>query len=263
MNRSPTHIPATDSPTPTPNKPASGWRRARLLLPALLCLSGACAPASQTPKTWRAVAQLMVLSPPPPIPGDPLGVTPSGADDSMASQITLLQNREMAQRTAAEMKNMALTAGTPASTASLTSDDIQKSIRVTNPPGTHTLVITAEAADPKQAQDLANAVANAFVEYKRSLATRDMTSVQSSLERKAARAGQALDMAERQERLSKQAAALSPDGSARMHENTEIARELYRRLQTALAAARLQRDLVSGDVTIAQYAEMPKTPSSP
>ena len=263
MNRPPTHAPATDGPTPDANKPASGWRRARLLLPALLCLSGACAPGSQTPKTWRAEAQLMVISPPPSAPGDPLRVVPAGADDPVTTQIALLQNREMARRVAAELKNEAMTAGTTASTASLTADDIQKSIRVTNPPGTRLLVVTAEAADPKQAQDLANATAHAFVEYKRFLATLDMTSVQSSLEHQAARAALALDAAERQERLSKQAAALSPDGSARLHENTEIAREIYRRLQTSLAAARLQRDLVSGDVTITQYAEMPKTPSSP
>ena len=69
------------------------------------------------------------------------------------------------------------------------------------------------------------------------------------------------DIAERQERLFRQGATPAPVGAARLRQNTEIAQELYRRLQTALEALRLQRDLVSGDVTITGYAETPSTPS--
>jgi|GEM_PF-2771601 len=78
---------------------------------------------------------------------------------------------------------------------------------------------------------------------------------------KSVKAGDIAERQERQERLFRQGATPAPVGAARLRQNTEIAQELYRRLQTALEALRLQRDLVSGDVTITGYAETPSTPS--
>ncbi len=274
------------NPASVAKKPASGWQRARLLLPVLLCLSGACA---QTPKRWQAHSQLLVRAPTSPVSGSPVGSVPSWADDSMETQIVLLQNTEMAQRTIAVIKNESLIAFNATPTAptenenvilSLTPGDVQKAVRATNLPGTRILVITAEDNNPERARVLANAAARAFVEYKRDLATRDMMGNQRNLELQVARAGRAMDRAERQERAFRQASprqdeaaqkkavtgqatnASHPDSASRLKENTEIATELYRQLETALEATRLRSGLVSGDVVIAKYADLPTVPSS-
>ena len=257
MNKPQTGNPTPDNPVSVAKKPV--WqRRAWLLLPVLLCLSGACAPV---PKTWRAEAQMIVLSPSPPAPGDPLGVIPSRADESIETQIALLQNHEMARRTIAQLKNAALIEHRQNDLTSPTQDDVQKAVKTTNLPGTRILVVTAEATDPERAKDLANAATRAFVDYKRSLAMQDMMGNEWNLERQVARAGLAMDQAERRERESRQASP-QPDSASRLKENMEIATELYRRLKTALDATHLQRDLVSGDVTIIQYADSPTVPSS-
>ena len=257
MNKPQTENPTPDNPVSVAKKPI--WqRRAWLLLPVLLCLSGACAPV---PKTWRAEAQIMVLSPAPAAPGDLLGVTPPQADESMETQIALLQNHEMAQRTIAQLKNAALIEHRQNDVTFPTQDDVQRAVKTTNLPGTRILVVTAEATDPERAKDLANAATRAFVDYKRSLAMRDMMGNERNLERQVAQAGLAMDQAERRERESRQASP-QPDSASRLKENMEIATELYRRLKTALDATHLQRDLVSGDVTIIQYADSPTVPSS-
>ena len=257
MNKPQTENPTPDNPVSVAKKPI--WqRRAWLLLPVLLCLSGACAPV---PKTWRAEAQIMVLSPAPAAPGDLLGVTPPQADESIETQIALLQNHEMAQRTIAQLKNAALIEHRQNDVTFPTQDDVQKAVKTTNLPGTRILVVTAEATDPERAKDLANAATRAFVDYKRSLAMRDMMGNERNLERQVAQAGLAMDQAERRERESRQASP-QPDSASRLKENMEIATELYRRLKTALDATHLQRDLVSGDVTIIQYADSPTVPSS-
>ena len=257
MNKPQTDNPTPDNPVSVAKKPI--WqRRAWLLLPVLLCLSGACAPV---PKTWRAEAQIMVLSPAPAAPGDLLGVTPPQADESIETQIALLQNHEMAQRTIAQLKNAALIEHRQNDVTFPTQDDVQKAVKATNLPGTRILVVTAEATDPERAKDLANAATRAFVDYKRSLAMRDMMGNERNLERQVAQAGLAMDQAERRERESRQASP-QPDSASRLKENMEIATELYRRLKTALDATHLQRDLVSGDVTIIQYADSPTVPSS-
>jgi len=257
MNKPQTDNPTPDNPVSVAKKPI--WqRRAWLLLPVLLCLSGACAPV---PKTWRAEAQIMVLSPAPAAPGDLLGVTPPQADESIETQIALLQNHEMAQRTIAQLKNAALIEHRQNDVTFPTQDDVQKAVKTTNLPGTRILVVTAEATDPERAKDLANAATRAFVDYKRSLAMRDMMGNERNLERQVAQAGLAMDQAERRERESRQASP-QPDSASRLKENMEIATELYRRLKTALDATHLQRDLVSGDVTIIQYADSPTVPSS-
>ena len=183
----------------------------------------------------------------------------------METQIALIQNREMARRTAAEMKNTLfhVHGGETADTESLMPDDIQKSVRVTNPPGTRLLTITAEANNPGQARGLANTTANAFITYKEYLAAEDMSCVRGNLEREAARAALAMDQAERRERLSRQGASPPPDSAARLRQNTEIATEVYRRLQTALSAARLQHYSASENVMITQSAETLTAPSSP
>ena len=257
MNKPQTENPTPDNPVSVAKKPI--WqRRAWLLLPVLLCLSGACAPV---PKTWRAEAQIMVLSPAPAAPGDLLGVTPPQADESIETQIALLQNHEMAQRTIAQLKNAALIEHRQNDVTFPTQDDVQRAVKTTNLPGTRILVVTAEATDPERAKDLANAATRAFVDYKRSLAMRDMMGNERNLERQVAQAGLAMDQAERRERESRQASP-QPDSASRLKENMEIATELYRRLKTALDATHLQRDLVSGDVTIIQYADSPTVPSS-
>ncbi len=257
MNKPQTDNPTPDNPVSVAKKPV--WqRRAWLLLLVLLCLSGACAPV---PKTWRAEAQIMVLSPAPAAPGDLLGVTPPQADESMETQIALIQNREMARRTIAQLKNAALIEHRQNDVTFPTQDDVQKAVKTTNLPGTRILVVTAEATDPERAKDLANAATRAFVDYKRSLAMRDMMGNEGNLERQVAHAGLAMDQAERRERESRQASPQS-DSASRLKENMEIATELYRRLKTALDATHLQRDLVSGDVTIIQYADSPTVPSS-
>ena len=180
-------------------------RRRWVILPiVLLCLGAAYLWTLNTPKTWRAEAQLQLVpqeifsnitqtnnnaAPPPP--------------ESMETQVAMIQSSAMAERTLDQLKNDSLMHGGTSDTG-FTMDGIEDAVKVTNPLDSTLLDVTADGSDPVQARTLANAVANAFVVWKRDNAQRDIRSAEESLKFRAAKAQTQMQDAERQEMQFKQ-----------------------------------------------------------
>jgi len=207
-----------------PNNPEMGMRdfvtvlrrRFWVILPLLLLsVAGAYALTMGTPwtagipKAYRAESQLMLIQRAPSSSGDPADAASAQAASPIETEVALIQNREMARRTAASMKNNALIAGQVQDTAMLTQDEVQGAVKVTNPTDSNLLVVTADASTPTQAMNLAEAVARSFVQYKKDLATRDVTLAQEDLAKKVLRAQRAKNAAIQKETDFKRANHLS------------------------------------------------------
>lgn len=205
-------------------------------------------------KIWRAESQVAILDPAPITSGSALDGAPPQADDSLATQMLLIQSPEMARRTQILMMNNEMMTRQPQARAALTADDIRKAIKVTNLPDTNMLVIAAEANDPTLARDLANATALAFRNWKQEMANREVQSRMMKLRSEVRTAGRAMDWAEQQASAA-QAGNHRPGVSAKqLKMNAEIATALYRRVQTDLTETQLQLNQVSGNVEIVESA---------
>ena len=185
-------------------------RRFWLILPILLlCMGGAYAWTLHTPKTYRAESELEVIQRPPTSNTNSADQAVQQPIESMETQLALIQSGEMVQRTSYELKNGGIYSHQTSDTPSLTLQEIQDSLKITNPMDSNLLVIAADGGDPRQAMDLANAVARAFLEYKRDLAKKDVTETEASLQRKVARARRNMLVAEQKETNFKLANHLS------------------------------------------------------
>ena len=255
--------------------PSKRW----LLLPVLLLGLGVAYTETRhplkAPPIFRAEAQMEILHSAPDASSDPLGNTPPQADESLATQMALIQGGEMARRTLNQMKNEALIRGLPADAVPFTPAQIQKAVRVTNPPGTSLLTVTADADDPEQAGKLAEAVVRAYVLWKQEDAQKDFKGSLRNLRDEFDKAQRAAQTAQRQEiefRLAylhsrgsadPEAARLQQEFNGRqLGQNAEIATEIDRKLQTALMTARLQGDLVPARVRIIEHGTVSNTPVS-
>ncbi len=176
-------------------------RRKWVVLPILLlCLGGAYLWTLYTPKIWRAEAQLQLV---------PQAVFSNTAQSNSGSsaystetpetQVTMIQSPGMVERTLSQLKNDSLVHNGTTDT-NYTLDDIQEAIKVTNPLDTSVLVVTADGSDRAQAQTLANAVAHAFVAWKKDNAQKAIRAQEEGLRYRAAKAGAQLQKAEREER---------------------------------------------------------------
>ena len=208
-----------------PNNPEMGIkefvavlrRRFWVILPILLlCVAGAYAVTMGTPwtkgipKSYRAESELQLIQRAPTASNDSVDGMNTQTVDPIETEVALIQNREMARRTVAELKNEALekkknNTATETDLAILAADpiilanNIQGAVKVTNPTDSNLLVVLADANDPAGASGLANAVARAYVAYKKDLATRNMKSGESNLNRKASRAHDAMVAAQQAE----------------------------------------------------------------
>ena len=191
-------------------------RRFWVILPLLLlCVAGAYAVTMGTPwtagipKAYRAESQLMVIQRAPSSGSDPADGASAQAASPIETEVALIQNHTMAERSAFYLKNHAFSTGDTKDTATLTQDEVQGAVKVTNPTDSNLLVVAADASSPAQAMNLANAVARSFVEYKRDLAAQDVTGAQKSLEQKVRRAQNTMMAAIQKETEFKQANRLS------------------------------------------------------
>ena len=219
-----------------PNNPEMGIkdfvavlrRRFWVILPILLlCVAGAYAVTMGTPwtkgipKSYHADSELQLIQRAPTAAGNEAvdGMSMQTVDP-IETEVALIQNREMVRRTVAELINAANdrkknNTATVTDIVTLETDpitlanNIQGAVKVTNPTDSNLLIVTADANDPVGASGLANAVARAFVAYKKDLATRDMTGAQKSLEYKAGHARKAMLDAQQAETKFKQANHLS------------------------------------------------------
>lgn len=282
---------------PQPNNPdtrrkkSPARRRVWLLLPVLLlCVAGAyeCTLGTLLPVTWlpaktyRAESEVEIVRHTQAVPDSSLfGVQPQ-ADESMETQVALIQSNEVAERALFWLKNHELTTSLPADTWTL--GQIADAVKVTRLPDTKILLITADVTQQpgesnnitrERAGLLANATAYAFKGWKHDLTQRNITESEHFLEGMARKAQQAMELAEKREISFKATTPHSAEGTKgkvapglagnvkdetahlpqaiverELRQNTQIATELYQRLQTSLAVTRLQRDSVPGDVIV-------------
>lgn len=261
-----------------PNNPEMGMkdfvtvlrRRFWVILPLLLlCVAGAYAVTMGTPwtagipKAYRAESELMLIQRAPSSSGDPADAASAQAASPIETEVALIQNRAMAQRTADYMKNNAIITGQVQDTAALSQDEVQGAVKVTNPTDSNLLVVTADASTPAQARDLAEAVARSFVQYKKDLATRDVTLAQDDLAKKVLRAQRAKDTAIQKETDFKRANHLS-DLDAKdkalndqLYSSNAAVTGLNQKLAGASAnAAELDRQLRLADAAIRSHPDV-------
>jgi len=196
-----------------PNNPEMGMkdfvavlrRRIWVILPILLlCLAGAYEWTLKTPPTWRAETTLRLV--PHAVPsGNSLGGVQAQADESIETQLGLIQSSAMAHRTLVQLKSEADIKGLSTTSVALTEEDIQNAVKVTNPADSALLYVTADATDREQARLLANAVAHAFAGWKQDDAQKEIGQSENNLNKKVATAQKHLDKASQNEMQFKQA----------------------------------------------------------
>lgn len=118
--------------------------------------------------------------------------------ESVETQLSLIQSDAMAQRVSDWLKQDAASKGRSSDTAGISAPDFKRFVFVANQKDSNVLVIAARGRTPEQAMELANAVAQAFVQWKDELSRRDAGSAESSLQIRAQRARADVDQAEAQ-----------------------------------------------------------------
>ena len=261
-----------------PNNPEMGIkdfatvlrRRFWVILPILLlCVAGAYfvtmgVPGTSykgIPKAYRAESELEVIQRVQSSGNDPTAGAGGQTTEPIETEMALIQNREMERRTAAKLKNEALAKDPTVDTSTLpTPEEIEAAIKVTNPTDSNLLVVTADANSPVQAQSIANAVANAFVVYKRDLATKDMENTVQSLDRKVKIAMAAMNSAQQAETKFKQDNHLSnvdaeeKEANDQLYNSTGQVSILHQRL-ASLTANRIALDARLQAADAAVHAE--------
>jgi len=163
-------------------------RRKWVILPILLLsVGGAYLWTLNSPKTWRAEAQMMLVQRAPTTTSDTINGDTAPIFETMETQVGMIESVAMAQRTQTQLQNDALASGGSTSIP-YSLGDIQNAIKVNNPLDSTLMDITAEANDRQQAAILANAVTHAFVLWKRDLAQNDILHSEESLRIRTARA---------------------------------------------------------------------------
>lgn len=200
-----------------PNNPEMGVkdfvtvlrRRSWVILPILLlCLAGAYEWTRHTPKTWRAETTLKLV--PHAFPnGNSVGGLQSQADESVETQMGLIQSSEMARRTLDKLKNDATVKGLSSESVPFTTTQIENAVKVINPTDSALLYVTADANSREQAAQLADAVANAFYEWKQDDAQKAIRQSEKNLNEKVVRAQKSLALSEKKEMEFKNAHRLA------------------------------------------------------
>ena len=203
-----------------PNNPEMGVkdfvavlrRRAWLILPILLlCVGGAYAITMGTPwtkgipKTWKGEAQVEMLHRVLTTSGNSLDGVQAQADESMETQMGLIQSYEMGRRTVVELKRAAFDEKKSTESVTLTPGQVEEAVKVVNPTDSALLNISAEADSREQALNLAEAVAKAFASWKQDDAQVALGISASNLKRRYEKAKTTLNRAEQDEERFKEA----------------------------------------------------------
>jgi polysaccharide biosynthesis transport protein len=125
------------------------------------------------------------------------------------TQIGMIMSDGMAQRTLDQLKNDALAAGKPVSSIGIADPlqfraDFSTIVKVINPPESNLLQVVVTQPDPKKAATWANAICQAFVQWKKDLALQTVQDIATSLKTKLAVARDQVAVAERAETAYKQ-----------------------------------------------------------
>lgn len=195
-------------------------RRIWLILPILLLSLGAAYLwYKHTPPTYRAESQLRLIQRAPTATNNSLDGVQSQTMETVETQVALIQGLGIAQRVAAELRNAA--SGQPGSTilsqdknsgtynpdangSTVTYQDILKSVKVTNPPDSDVLNITADGNSPEQAENIAKAIDVIFRHAKSAVAYENFRTTQSHLQERVNQAKRLMDQAQEAEKQFKE-----------------------------------------------------------
>ena len=151
-----------------------------ILLITLLSVAAAILVSSMEPKSYLSEAQMVLvqrpISAPSRSPGDTIAVTQVAPEiETVDTQMGMLQSTGMYQHTMDWLKNDALAKGqSTTGFDDMSPKQFAHDVEVVNPRNSNLLVVDAEANDPQKAAVLANAVVQAFSQWKRELASRDL-----------------------------------------------------------------------------------------
>jgi len=165
-----------------------------------VALGAALVITQRTPKTWQSHAQLFLQS-------NPAGANTSAngpSEETVDTQLTMMRNHEMAQRTISLLKQRLQIQGKPPDSLGVDAATLEGQIGASSPSGTNIIDQTVDSSSPEQAALLGNGVAAAFINWKKEIAQHNSDITLNSLTVRAARAKTAMDKAEMQQlRFSK------------------------------------------------------------
>ena len=228
---------------------AAIWRRKWLLLvTTLVCLGAAALVTQHMTKLWRASAQMVLTQRPVSLPMSQQGSVEQ-PPESVETQIGMLQSDGMMERTIVWLKNDTISKG---QSFSLIPQDLSRAVNVTNPRDSALINVTADAPSADQASLLANALCQAFVDWKVDIARKDVQTAEDKLSGKVRSAKAEMDRAERAQ-LNYQQTNHLLDVAAQQHAAIQ-----QLNTQEAIIAA-LQQDKASQDARLAQMRSQLQT----
>ena len=149
----------------------------------------------RTPKSWRSHSQMILLS-------HPVGASAANsasADETVDTQLTMIGNHQMAQRTITLLKQRLLIQGKSPDSLGVDAPTLEKEISASSPGGTNIIDLTVDAPSTDQAALLGNGVTAAFINWKKEIAQSNSDTALNSLTVRAARAKTAMESAEMQQ----------------------------------------------------------------
>ena len=164
-------------------------------------LGVALAVTQRTPKTYQSHAQLILQTS---TAGSSGASNTNNADETVDTQIAMIHNHEMAQRTINLLKNRLQIQGKPPESLGVDPSTLEKEIGASGALDTNIIDLTVDSPDPQQAALLGNGLAAAFIGWKKEIAQRNSDTALNSLTIRSDRAKKAMEAAEMQQlRFSK------------------------------------------------------------
>lgn len=178
------------------------WRRIWIILIIVAAAVGTATYISfNTPERWRAQSQIILVQKTPPVYN--VGQQQGGSgnlQESAATQVAMLRSYAMAIRTLTYLRNQELEGNITADMyRGLDPEKLLKNMDVAAAEGTNMISIQAEAKSREQARVLADATAEAFVEWKREVASQGALETVYTLEDRVQKAKAQLESAEQRE----------------------------------------------------------------
>ena len=165
------------------------WRRKWiiLLVPPLFIVA-AYFYTQHLPKQWQADAQLLLVERGSyGGAGTAIGYVPP-APESITTQIGMLHTAAMADRALSWMRNQELLTGQSYDTDGVSPGSLQGSLSVSSPTDSQLINLSVLGSSHDQAQNLANAVAQSFVQWKKEEASKDVRLTEVRLKKEVAKA---------------------------------------------------------------------------
>ena len=215
------------------------WRRKWVILAVVALVMGVTVQwTRRQPQMWRANAQMMIIQRMASPTATPEQSLTNPLMESTSTQIALLESDGMAGRTLAWLKNDAFEKGKATDELGMVEDesiwrDFQKNVRVSAPEGTNIINVQVSLNHPERARALADAICNAFVEWKKELAKQSIEEIKKQLQARAEAAGRQLQEAEQAvARMKRTGAAID------LSTQDQAAVERYVQQESQMAATR-------------------------